>query len=428
MNIRALAARAVFAVLERGVSLSAALPEQQRQLHDGKDKALIAELCYGIMRHLPQMDKCVSDRLNKPFKGKQRIIHQLLLVGCYQLYFTRIPEHAAISETAEACRQLGFEGLVKVVNGVLRNIQRGKAGLSTADPVLEFNTPDWIIRRLRQAYPDDWCQIIEQSHQRPPMWLRNNRRHQTREQYLSRLAAADIPARAGDGADAILLEKAADVMRLPDFEQGAVSVQDAAAQWAAELLNARDGELVLDVCAAPGGKTCHILESADADVVAVDFDAQRLRRVSENLERLKLNAKVIHGDAADIPAWWQGEKFDRILLDAPCSATGVIRRHPDIKWLRKEADINELAKLQQKILDHCWQWLNPGGTLIYATCSILPQENARQIEAFLARAPDATIQPIERQADPSQIGWQILPGQRDSDGFYYARLLKQQQG
>ena len=424
MNIRALAAKAIFAVLEQGVSLSSALPKQQQQLDNGKDKALLAELCYGIMRHLPQLDKCVSDCLAKPFKGKQRIVHQLLLVGCYQLYFTRIPEHAAISETAEACRQLKFEGLVKVVNGVLRNIQRNQSELSKDNPVLEFNTPNWIIKRLQQAYPNDWQQVIEHSHQRPPMWLRNNQQQQTRAQYLTQLAEVDISAQAGDGENAILLEKATDVMQLPNFEQGAVSVQDAAAQWAAELLAAQDGELILDACAAPGGKTCHILESANADVVAVDFDEQRLARVSENLERLNLNANVIHGDAADIPSWWQGEKFDRILLDAPCSATGVIRRHPDIKWLRKEADIVELAKLQQKILDHCWQWLKPGGTLIYATCSILPQENKQQVEAFLDRTADAKLLPIAQQPDSSSIGWQILPGQENMDGFYYARLQK----
>ncbi len=424
MNIRALAAKAIFAVLEQGVSLSAALPKQQQQLESGKDRALLAELCYGIMRHLPQIDKCVSDCLSKPFKGKQRIVHQLLIVGCYQLYFTRIPEHAAISETAEACRQLRFEGLVKVVNGVLRSIQRSKSELSTANPVLEFNTPNWIIKRLQSAYPNQWQQIIENSQQRPPMWLRNNQKQQSREHYLESLSEAEITATAGQGSNAILLEKATDVMQLPNFEQGSVSVQDAAAQWAAELLAPQDGELILDACSAPGGKTCHILESANADVVAVDFDDMRLKRVTENLERLQLTAKVIHGDAADIPSWWQGEKFDRILLDAPCSATGVIRRHPDIKWLRKEADIAELAELQQKIIDHCWQWLKPGGTLIYATCSIMPQENSEQVSAFLARTNDAKLLPIAQQTDTQSIGWQILPGQEQMDGFYYARLQK----
>ncbi|MBV7315566.1 16S rRNA (cytosine(967)-C(5))-methyltransferase RsmB [Shewanella sp. NIFS-20-20] len=426
MNIRALAAKAVYDVLERGVSLSVALPQQQQALANGKDKALLAEICYGVMRALPQLDNCVSDCLSKPFKGKQRIIYQLLLVGCYQLYFTRIPAHAAISETAEACRQLKFEGMVKVVNGVLRTIQRNETPLSEANDTLKFNTPAWIIKRLQQAYPDDWQAVIEQSHQRPPMWLRNNRRGQTRDAYLAQLQQADISASAGSSPDAILLESPKDVALLPHFFDGAVSVQDGAAQWAATLLAPQDGELVLDACAAPGGKSCHLLEQADINLVAVDFDEARLQRVKDNLQRLQLSAEVIHGDAANIDAWWQGNKFDRILLDAPCSATGVIRRHPDIKWLRKSQDIEELAQLQRQILDHCWQWLQPGGQLLYATCSILPQENAQQIQAFLERTKDATLLPIAQQS-PAEIGWQILPGTQGMDGFYYAILQKSAQ-
>ncbi len=424
MNLRALAAKAIFQVLEKGISLSVALPEQQK-LTNGKDKALLAELCYGVMRHLPQLDKLVSDCMSKPMKGKQRIVHQLLLVGCYQLYFTRIPAHAAISETAEACRQLKFEGLVKVVNGVLRNLQRNDTPLPTDNETLAFNTPAWFIKRLKVAYPDNWQEVIEQSHQRPPMWLRNNTLLQTREQYLAQLEQAEIHASAGQSDNAILLETPKDVTLLPNFGDGAVSVQDGAAQWAASLLAPQANELVLDACAAPGGKTCHLLESENTiDLVAVDFDVKRLERVQQNLDRLKLNAKVIHGDAANIDSWWQGNKFDRILLDAPCSATGVIRRHPDIKWLRKQADIEELAKLQSQILDHCWQWLKPGGTLLYATCSILPEENSQQISAFLARTPDATLEPIAQQTHCDDIGWQIIPGQDNMDGFYYARLIK----
>ncbi|RLV60897.1 16S rRNA (cytosine(967)-C(5))-methyltransferase RsmB [Parashewanella curva] len=426
MNVRALAAKALYAVLEQGISLSVALPEQQKKLTNGKDKGLLAELCYGVLRVLPQLDKRVSDCLNKPFKNKQRVLHQLLLVGCYQLYFTRIPEHAAISETAEACRQLKFDGLVKVINGVLRNIQRNKAELSTDNTVLEFNTPNWLIKRLQQAYPDTWQRIIEHCHQRPPMWLRNNQISQTREQYLQSLTDAGISASKGNSKDSILLEQATDVMQLPNFVQGAVSVQDAAAQWAAWLLEPKDNELILDACAAPGGKTCHILEQAPrAQVVAVDFDDKRLDRVNENLSRLNLSARTIHGDAANIDEWWHGDKFDRILLDAPCSATGVIRRHPDIKWLRQSKDIEELAKLQAQILDHCWQWLKPGGTLLYATCSILPEENCQQIAAFLARTSDAKLEGLEEQNNPDTIGWQITPGESNMDGFYYARLKKQ---
>ncbi|MCK8046823.1 16S rRNA (cytosine(967)-C(5))-methyltransferase RsmB [Shewanella sp. 1CM18E] len=425
MNLRALAAKVVFQVLEKGISLSVALPEQQKNLDNGKDKALLAELCYGVMRYLPQLDKQVSDCMSKQMKGKQRIVHQLLLVGCYQLYFTRIPSHAAISETAEACRQLKFEGLVKVVNGVLRNIQRQEKPLATDNDTLAYNTPAWIIKRLKEAYPDNWQNVIEQSHERPPMWLRNNQQSQTRETYLQALAGLDIEAEAGNSPDSILLSSPRDVMQLPGFETGAASVQDGAAQWAATLLAPQGNELVLDACAAPGGKSCHLLELApEIKLVAVDFDAKRLERVQQNLDRLSLNAELVHGDAADIDSWWQGDKFDRILLDAPCSATGVIRRHPDIKWLRKNNDIEELAQLQSKIFDHCWKWLKPGGTLLYATCSILPQENKDQVSAFLARTPDATLIPIEEQANSSDIGWQIVPGQNSMDGFYYARLVK----
>ena len=424
MNLRALAAKVAFQVLEKGTSLSVALPDQQKHLDSGKDKALLAELSYGVMRHLPQLDKLVSDCMSNPLKGKQRIVHQLLLIGCYQLYFTRIPSHAAISETAEACRQLKFEGLVKVVNGVLRNIQRQEKPLPTDNDTLAFNTPAWIVKRLKAAYPENWQEVIEQSHQRPPMWLRNNKQSQTRDEYLAALAEIEIPASAGKSSDAILLESPRDVAQLPGFEQGAASVQDGAAQWAATLLAPKDGELVLDACAAPGGKTCHLLELANIELVAVDFDEKRLERVQQNLDRLSLKAKLVHGDAADIDSWWQGDKFDRILLDAPCSATGVIRRHPDIKWLRKQTDIDELASLQSKILDHCWQWLKPGGTLLYATCSILPQENEQQIRSFLARADDATLVPISEQPNPDDIGWQITPGTENMDGFYYARLVK----
>ena len=425
MNLRGLAAKVVFQVLEKGVSLSVALPEQQQKLSSGKDKALLAELCYGVMRYLPQLDKLISDCMSKPMKGKQRIVHQLLLIGCYQLYFTRIPAHAAISETAEACRQLKFDGLVKVVNGVLRNLQRNQAPLPTDNDTLAFNTPAWLVKRLKDAYPDNWQQVIEQSHQRPPMWLRNNQLSQTREQYLALLDEQEIAATTGCSENAILLDSPKDVTLLPAFGEGAVSVQDGAAQWAATLLAPQADELVLDACAAPGGKTCHLLETEKSiDLVAVDFDAKRLERVQQNLDRLSLQAKVIHGDAANIDSWWQGDKFDRILLDAPCSATGVIRRHPDIKWLRKQADIEELASLQSQILDHCWQWLKPGGTLLYATCSILPQENAEQISAFLARTQDATLVPIAQQSKSDDIGWQITPGQDNMDGFYYARLVK----
>ncbi|WP_417763180.1 16S rRNA (cytosine(967)-C(5))-methyltransferase RsmB [Shewanella sp.] len=424
LNVRALAAQVIFQVLENGASLSNVLPHHQAQLGNGKDRALLAELCYGVMRVLPQLDNCISQRLQKPFKGKQRQIHHLLLVGCYQLYFTRIPAHAAISETAEASRQFGQEGLVKVVNGVLRNIQRDDAPLATNNDTLKYCFPGWIVKKLKAAYPNKWADIIEQSQQRPPMWLRNNQRQQSQAQYIEQLATLEIGASAGLTADAILLEAPTDVTALPRFAEGSVSVQDQAAQWAATLLDAQDGDLILDACAAPGGKSCHIMESADVRLVALDNDAKRLERVTENCQRLGLEATILCADAANIDASWHGDKFDRILLDAPCSATGVIRRHPDIKWLRKAADIDTLQQLQAQILDHCWQWLKPGGTLLYATCSILPDENSQQIEAFLARTSDATLETITASKENDATGWQILPGQDNMDGFYYAKLVK----
>lgn len=424
LNIRALAAQVVNQVLESGASLSNVLPQHQAQLANGKDRALLAELSYGVMRVLPQLDNCVSQRLQKPFKGKQRLLHHLLLVGCYQLYFTRIPAHAAISETVEACRQLGFESIVKVINGVLRNIQRADAPLDTSNDTLKYCFPSWIVKKLKAAYPDNWQQIIEQSQQRPPMWLRNNQRQQSRDELLAQLAEVEIDASAGLTADAILLDAPTDVAALPRFAEGSVSVQDQAAQWAATLLAPQAGELILDACAAPGGKSCHILESADVRLVALDNDAKRLERVTENCQRLGLEATILCADAANIDASWSGEQFDRILLDAPCSATGVIRRHPDIKWLRKAADIEALQQLQAQILDHCWKWLKPGGTLVYATCSILPDENSQQIEAFVARTADAALETITTAKENGAIGWQILPGQDNMDGFYYAKLVK----
>ena len=420
-NIRAIAAR-VLTQVQYGQSLAQCLPAAEEKI-EFDDIPFLRELCYGSCRWYFRLNALAKMLLEKPFQDQDEDLHQLLIVGCYQLYFTRIPAHAAISETAEACRQLRFDGLVKVVNGVLRNIQRQEAALNTDSDTLRFNTPAWFIKRLQQAYPSNWQAIIEQSHQRPPMWLRNNRLSQSREDYLNALAAQDIDAEAGPSPDSILLESPKDVANLPEFMQGAASVQDGAAQWAATLLAPTANELVLDACAAPGGKSCHLIELAPSiNLVAVDFDEKRLARVQQNLDRLHLKAQVIHGDAANIDSWWQGQQFDRILLDAPCSATGVIRRHPDIKWLRKNNDIEELARLQQQILDHCWQWLKPGGTLLYATCSILPAENIEQVNSFIARTADAKLVPLS--ADSDACHWQILPNTLDMDGFFYAKLQK----
>ena len=431
MNLRALAAQLLAAVLDRGESLASALPLAQQKLANPKDKALLQELAYGLMRELPKLEFYINSLVDKPLKGKQRILHYLLLVGAYQLLHTRIPAHAALAETVEAAVALKRPKFKGLVNGVLRNLQRRHEELSQALPdkaPLQYCYPSWLIKRLQTAYPDQWQAVLEQGQQRPPMWLRNNGRHQSRESYLAQLADAGIDAGAGAwGDNSIRLDKPAPVTALPGFADGRVSVQDCAAQMAAELLTPQAGELILDACAAPGGKTCHLLELADdLDLVAVDMDPKRLERVRENLARLNGEARVICGDAAEPASWWSGPQFDRILLDAPCSATGVIRRHPDIKWLRRDSDIDQLVTLQADILAACWQQLKPGGTLVYATCSILPDENARQVAAFLANTADAEHIALHDNDTPQQPGWQILPGDEMADGFYYAKLQKRQ--
>lgn len=429
MKTRAQAALVMQQVLDHGNSLSAVLPAAQEQVAP-RDRALLQELCYGTLRWLPRLDAAVGEMMDKPLKNKSRIFHYLLLVGLYQLIYTRIPPHAAVAETVNATKLLKGQALRGLINGVLRNFQRSaEVILMRVDriPSVRLGHPEWLVKRLRHAYPDDWEAILEANNQRPPMWIRNNASRQSRDTLLARLAEAGIAASAGaEGADTILLERPCDVTKLPGFEVGDCSVQDGAAQQAAALLDPQPGEWVLDACAAPGGKTAHLLERqpALAGVVAVDADADRLKRVQQNLDRIGLQAQLIHGDASAPEHWWQGPQFDRILLDAPCSATGVIRRHPDIKWLRRDQDIRDLSQLQRQILDALWLKLKSGGTLLYATCSVLPEENRDQIRAFLAATPEAVLIPLTPDDTPEQPGRQFLPGEQGMDGFYYAKLMK----
>jgi 16S rRNA (cytosine967-C5)-methyltransferase len=367
--------------------------------------------------------------MDKPLKGKQRVAHFLILVGIYQIKHTRIPDHAAVSETVAASKSLKTDHLTGLINGVLRNIQRNIASPSLT-PVdlpdaIQFNHPSWFIKKIQLAYPSSWQCILTANLEKPPMWLRVNTQQYTVVQYLLLLEQLDIDYQEVDKrSGAIKLTKAVDVDKLPGFSEGAVSIQDGAAQQAAHLLDCQAGDNVLDCCAAPGGKTCHILEHTPdiAAMTAVDVDQKRLLRVTENLKRLNLQAKVIAGDAANISEWWDGEQFDRILLDAPCSGTGVIRRHPDIKWLRKASDIETLTTLQFQILTKCWSLLKPNGTLLYATCSILPEENYQQVQRFVDDNIDAELITINN--DSTQIGWQIVPNEQSMDGFYYAKLTK----
>jgi 16S rRNA (cytosine967-C5)-methyltransferase len=432
VNIRALAAQCTFAVVEQGRSLTEELPKQQLKA-DAKDKGLLQELCYGVLRYLPELEHDVRQLMDKPLTGKQRLFHFLILVGIYQFKYTRIPDHAAVGETVAAAPILKNKRLKGLINGVLRNFQRQQQEQTTNTPnkplpdAIKYNHPSWFIKKVQHAYPQHWQNILLANQQKPPMWLRVNQQHHSVDEYKVLLAQADIKVELVDEfSGAIQLSSAQDVNSLPGFEQGWVSIQDGAAQQAANLLNSQKNDNVLDCCAAPGGKTCHILErTANITMTAIDLMPQRLERVNENLARLNLTAKVIAGDAANPQDWWDKKQFDRILLDAPCSGTGVIRRHPDIKWLRKANDINVLTQLQQQIITNIWPLLKVGGTLIYATCSILPEENSEQIATFLANTTDAELQPISfTNKNISDIGWQILPDQQGMDGFYYAKIKK----
>lgn len=425
MNVRAAAANVLFQVVDKGHSLSHALPAAQKTIRP-RDYALLQEICYGALRYLPRLESIANELMDNPLKGKKRVFHHLILVGIYQLSFMRIPSHAAVAETVEGTKTLRGPNLSGLINAVLRNYLRAQEALdaiAVSHHAGKYGHPSWLLKRLQEAYPQQWEQIIEANNHKAPMWLRVNRQYHTRDEYLTLLNNENIQCSVHpQAADAIKLASPCDVSLLPGFDKGWVSVQDAAAQLAVDYLQPQDGELILDCCAAPGGKTAHILEhTQETEVVAIDSDPKRLERVYDNLERLQLRADVICGDARYPEEWWQGEQFDRILLDAPCSATGVIRRHPDIKWLRRDNDIEALAQLQSEILDAMWKQLKVGGTMVYATCSIAPQENSEQIKAFLARTNHALLV----GSDINQPGRQILPGEEDMDGFYYAVLHKQ---
>lgn len=420
-NLRSIAATAISQVLDNGQSLSTVLPDLQRNIND-KDKALLQEICFGVLRYLPKLEWFISQLMEKPLTGKQRTLHYLIMVGIYQLLYTRIPPHAALAETVNGAVALKKPQLKGLINGVLRSFQRQQVQLEEriANNTSQYLHPSWLLKRLQNAYPNDWQSIIEANNQRPPMWLRVNSQHHTAAQYLNLLEQSEITAHLHPlHPSAIRLDEPTAVSRLPGFEAGWSTVQDVSAQGCAELLEPQDGESILDLCAAPGGKTTHILELAPkASVFAVDIDDNRLKRVKKNLIRLKQHAVVIQGDGTQPEKWAKGQQFDRILLDAPCSATGVIRRHPDIKWLRRDSDINELAQLQAQIFEAIWPYLKPGGTLLYATCSIMPEENGKQIQNFLSKHTDASLN------DGTEAGLQILPSPDGGDGFFYARIIK----
>lgn len=430
---RATAAQVVDAVTRDGQTLDAAISDHESRLPPG-ERPLLRLLAYGALRHHWRLQEWIGELVNRPLKKRDGVINALLAIGLYQLCDTRIPDHAAVSQTVEAARQLRRPKLAGLVNACLRRFQReALAEREPAGDESRFNHPQWLVDQLRRDWPDDAGSIFEANNRRAPMWLRVNASRATAAEYRGRLAVEGIESGLLDGVhDAVRLGTPQAVDALPGFASGDVSVQDGAAQIAARWLMRDRPRRVLDACSAPGGKSGHVLElgGGEVELTAVDNDPRRLDRVRENHARIGADATIVPGDASKPEKWWDGTPFDAILLDAPCSATGVIRRHPDIKLLRRATDIEALSDLQAEILRALWPLLIPGGQLLYVTCSVLAAENDDVVQAFLETRGDAaedTVLPNNNIRDLMRrkaCGYQVLPGTADLDGFYYACLVK----
>lgn len=431
MNSRLAVVKILLQVTQHGRNLPDAMAHYADKIEEN-DRSLIQAMSYGVIRLYPRLQFIADQLISKPLKTKDQDVVLLILSGLYQLIEMRIPDHAAVSETVKITKALKKPWAKNLVNAVLRNYQRQAEALNSkieANEVAKFAHPQWWLQVIKKNWPQEnlWQQILHANNQNPPMTLRVNTRHIKREAYLELLAQHDIIATAAKHSpDAVYLEKPVPVKQLPLFEEGKVSVQDEAAQLAAILLDPQKGDHILDACAAPGGKTIHLLERQnDISLIALDIEESRLQKVQENLDRTQLKAQLVTANAFDPDAWWDKKSFDRILLDAPCSASGVIRRHPDIKLLRQQDDIVKLTQDQAQILNALWPLLKSGGILLYATCSVLAEENTLQIQHFLQQHADAELQPITSSWGLQQIaGKQILPGQDGMDGFFYALIQK----
>ena len=430
MRGRDAAQTALRSVLKQGRSLSEALPEALAVVDDARERRLAQEIAYGVLRWLPRLDFLLDRLLERPLRPRDDDVRRQLLAGAYQLLCMRVPAHAGVSETVSACRRLGKPWAGGLANAVLRRLVRERDALlaaAEADPVARHAHPRWLVDALHEAWPDCADAIMSAANQHPPMTVRVNLARGGRDDWLARLRETGADASIVDHCPAALvLDHPLDTAALPGFAEGDVSVQDAAAQLAAPLLDVAPGMRVLDACAAPGGKTAHLLELVpEAEVTALDVSGERLRRVGDYLSRIGASARLVQGDAGEPAGWHDGRPFERILLDAPCSATGVIRRHPDIKRHRRPRDIDELGRVQARLLDALWPLLAGGGVLLYATCSILPVENQLQIARFLARTPDASERALDAAwGRPTLHGRQVLPHDQRMDGFYYALLAK----
>ncbi len=431
MSSRLIATQIIEQIIEEKITLSKALKSNEAFKQAGKDKALIQEISYGTFRWYIQLEHILNQLLEKRIKKKDSRLKYLIIIGLYQLLYMRTPAHAVVSETVETCKKINMLWAKGLVNAILRRYIRES---DTLDPLLNENHtirashPLWLIKQLQQDWPENWKSILEANNQRPPMYLRVNQLLHSRGDYIKRLEKAGIKGKATlYSSIGILLEQATDVEILPGFNKGEVSVQELAAQLAVELLDLQPGHVVLDACAAPGGKSAHILESEKEikSLTVVEKNPHRAKKLTETLNRLNLNAITKISDINDLENWWTQEPFDRILLDAPCSATGVIRRHPDIKLLRTPEEVSHISEIQLTLLNTLWKTLKPGGLVLYVTCSILKQENSEIIKKFIANQNDCSLKPIEAQwGVDTNYGRQILTGQDNMDGFFYACLEK----
>ena len=417
-------------VILKGESLTAALIGETADLPP-REAAWVRALAYATVRWHTRLDAMVGGMLEHPLKPRDAVVRVLLCQGLAEIFYFGTPDHAAVRETAELARAIQRPGAVGLVNALLRRALREREELTVAmdrSVALRYACPSWLLAGIREAFPDAWEDVLRASVEPAPMTLRVNAARSERRELLQRLAQAGLAATAHPLVpSALTLAEPMDVDRLPGFAEGLVSVQDAAAQWAALLLAPQPGERVLDACAAPGGKTGHLLEMAAGDLVltALDVDGQRMGRVRDNLRRLGYQARLCIGDLADPESWWNGEAFDAILLDVPCSATGVIRRHPDIKLLRRGGDIGDLAVRQAELLATAWNLLRPGGRLLYATCSLLAAENEAVVAPWLERTADARAVPLSFPGGiERKVGRAIALGTEGMDGFYYALLAR----
>jgi 16S rRNA (cytosine967-C5)-methyltransferase len=424
-NERLQALKILTTLLEEKSSLSQLMPPA------ADVTPMTKEICFGFCRHyfrLQAIADCLVDKRPKAIE-----VWIALLMGIYQLHYMNKPDYAVVKETVALLEKIKKVWAKGLVNAVLRNFCRQQSDILTkleSNPAFRFGQPQWLLKRLKADWPEDWEAIALANDAHPPMTLRVNKQKNSAADYLDILHKAGIAAALHPVApDAIILTTPCDVHSLPGFSEGCVSIQDAAAQLALPLLSLEPGLRVLDACCAPGGKTCHILESQPdlSACIAMDVDPKRLKRVKENMDRLQLNATLVQGDALTPALWWDGIPFDRILLDAPCSATGVIRRHSDIKLLRTEDEVSAVMEVQQSMLEAMWPLLAPGGRMVYATCSIMTDENEYQIKRFVAKNPDCQIWKDNwdwGRATPH--GQQILPGEYEMDGFFYSVLIKSQ--